>query len=112
MATTGFLWDAHHTFVSGKEEPQTTFGKLSRYIRHTHLKDSRPGEKGVQYVLTGTGVVPVKATVKVLVAGGYRGYYCFEWEKMWHPEIEEPEVAFPHFAKTMRTYLAEAGIKS
>ncbi len=112
MATTGFLWDAHHTFVSGKEEPQFTFGKLSRYIRHTHLKDSRPVEKGIQYVLTGTGVVPVKETVKVLVAGGYRGYYCFEWEKMWHPEIEEPEVAFPHFAKTMRTYLAEAGIKS
>src|ERR671935_576770 len=31
------LWDAHHTFVSGKEEPEQTVAKLGRYIRHTHL---------------------------------------------------------------------------
>jgi hypothetical protein len=56
--------------------------------------------------------VPVKETVKALAAAGYRGYYCFEWEKKWHPEIEEPEIAFPHYAKVMREYLAEAGIKA
>ncbi len=38
----------------------------------------------------------------MLVRGGYRGYYSFEWEKAWHPEIQEPEVAFPHYAKLMR----------
>jgi sugar phosphate isomerase/epimerase len=78
------------------------------------LKDSRPpkgDEKDRRYVLTGSGDVPVKETVKVLAAGGYRGYYCFEWEKRWHPEIEEPEVAIPHYAKVMRQYLAEAGVK-
>ena len=50
----------------------------------------------------------MKETVRVLAAGGYQGYYGFEWEKRWHPEIEEPEVAFPHYAKIMRQYLAEA----
>jgi len=83
-------------------------------VRHTHLKDSRPpqnSEKDRRYVLTGTGEVPVKETVKVLVANGYRGYYGFEWEKRWHPEIEDPEVAFPHFANVIRQYLAEAGFK-
>src|SRR5204862_213720 len=40
------------------------------------------------------------------------GYYCFEWEKRWHPDIDEPEVAFPHYAKTMREYLSEAGISA
>ena len=48
----------------------------------------------------------------MLAEGGYKGYYCFEWEKKWHPEIEEPEVAFPHYARTMREYLAEAGVKA
>src|SRR5215468_3438868 len=108
-----FLWDAHHTCVAG-EKPAETFKQLGRYIRHTHLKDSRPpkgDEKDRRYVLMGSGDVPVKETVKVLAAGGYRGYYCFEWEKRWHPEIEEPEIAFPHYAKVMRQYLAEAGVK-
>jgi hypothetical protein len=27
----------------------------------------------------------------VLVKLRYRGYNNFEWEKHWHPEIEEPE---------------------
>jgi hypothetical protein len=42
----------------------------------------------------------------------YKGYYCFEWEKRWHPGIDEPGVAFPHYAKTMRRYLAEAGVSA
>jgi sugar phosphate isomerase/epimerase len=109
MPTTGLLWDAHHTVVAGKEEPAYTFKQLGRYIRHTHLKDSKPDEKGVRYVLTGTGTVPVRETVRVLAAGGYRGLYCFEWEKAWHPEIDEPEIAIPHFARTVREYLEEAG---
>jgi len=105
------LWDAHHTFVAGKEAPADTFKRLGRYIRHTHLKDSKPEGDDHHYVLTGTGEVPVKEQVKVLAAGGYKGFYCFEWEKKWHPEIEEPEVAFPHYAKVMTGYLAEAGVK-
>ena len=35
-----------------------------------------------------------------------KGYYGFEWEKGWHPEIEEPEVAFPHFVETIGAYLS------
>lgn len=100
------LWDAHHTFAAGKEEPEVTIAQLGRYIRHTHLKDSRPGEKERQYVLTGEGDVPVKRQVQLLGKSGYSGDYSFEWEKRWHPEIPEPEVAFPHFARVIREYLA------
>jgi sugar phosphate isomerase/epimerase len=106
------LWDAHHTFVAGKESPAETWKSLGRYVRHTHLKDSVPEGAERRYVLTGTGQVPVKEQVRVLAQAGYKGFYCFEWEKKWHPEIEEPEVAFPHYAKTMREYLAEAGVKA
>jgi sugar phosphate isomerase/epimerase len=111
------LWDAHHTYVDGQEAPADTYAALGRWIRHTHLKDSKPSGAGVagsndrRYVLTGTGDVPVKAQVQVLAGAGFKGYYCFEWEKKWHPEIEEPEVAFPHFARTMSGYLQNAGVK-
>jgi sugar phosphate isomerase/epimerase len=105
------LWDAHHTFVAGKEAPAETWKHLGPQVRHTHLKDSVPEGTDRRYVLTGTGQVPVKEQVRVAATGGYKGFYCFEWEKKWHPEIEEPEVAFPQYAKTMGEYLTEAGVK-
>jgi sugar phosphate isomerase/epimerase len=106
------LWDAHHTFVAGKEAPADTYAALGKWVRHTHLKDSRPEGTDRRYVLTGTGEVPVRTQVQVLAKAGFKGYYCFEWEKKWHPEIEEPEIAFPHFAKTITRYLEDAGVKS
>jgi sugar phosphate isomerase/epimerase len=110
MPTTGLLWDTHHTVVMGKEAPDVTFKTLGRYIRHTHIKDSKPEGNGVRYVLPGQGTVPLGEIVSVLAKGGYRGYYGLEWEKAWHPEIEEPEVAFAHYAKIIRTHLAAAGV--
>jgi sugar phosphate isomerase/epimerase len=97
----GLLWDAHHTFVDGKEDPEVTVQKLGQYIRHTHLKDSVPSGDGRRYVLTGHGQVPVKRQVEVLAASGYKGCYSFEWEKAWHPELEEPEIAIADFAEFM-----------
>ena len=105
------LWDAHHTFVAGKERPAATYAAVKQWVRHTHLKDSKPEGADRRYVLTGTGEVPVREQVNVLARGGYRGYYGFEWEKRWHPEIEDPEVAFPHYAKVMAEYLQAAGIR-
>jgi sugar phosphate isomerase/epimerase len=105
------LWDAHHTYVAGKETPADTYAALGRWVRHTHLKDSKPEGTGIRYVLTGTGDVPVKSQVQVLASAGYKGYYCFEWEKKWHPEIEEPEIAFPHFARTITGYLKDVGVR-
>jgi sugar phosphate isomerase/epimerase len=105
-AGAALLWDAHHTVVASKETPADTYRELGAWVRHTHLKDSRPQGTTVRYVLTGDGTVPVRETVKVLAGAGYKGYYSFEWEKKWHPEIEEPEIAIPHFARMMREYLA------
>jgi sugar phosphate isomerase/epimerase len=105
------LWDAYWTFVAGGEKPADTYARLGRWVRHTHLKDSRPEGAGRRFVLVGTGDVPVEEQVRVLAGSGYGGIYCFEWEKKWHPEIEEPEVAFPAYAKTMAGYLAAAGVK-
>jgi len=106
------LWDAHHTFVAGQESPADTYARLGRHVRHTHLKDSKPADTDRRYVLLGAGEVPVRQQVKVLASAGYAGYYCLEWEKKWHPELEDPETAFPHYATVMAGYLAEAGVKT
>ncbi len=104
------LWDAHHTFASGKEQPADTWARIGKWVRHTHLKDSKPGGTDRLYVLVGEGDVPVKAQVQVLASNGYKGFYGFEWEKRWHADIPEPEVAFPHYAKTMGEYLSAVGV--
>jgi len=99
------LWDAHHTFVDGHEEPEFTVRELGQWIRHTHLKDSiaQGGER--HYVLTGKGDVPVARQMQALVAINYQGYFCFEWEKLWHPDIAEPEIAIADFARVVPAYL-------
>lgn len=104
------LWDAHHTFAFGKEGPEHTVSQLGQWIRHTHLKDSLPAGNDRRYVLTGSGDVPVRRQVESLAHVGYTGYYNFEWEKMWHPEIEDPEVAIPQYARVAGGYLREAGV--
>lgn len=106
------LWDAHHTFAFGKEAPEETVRQLGRWIRHTHLKDSVPAGTDRRYVLTGTGEVPVRRQIETLVRAGYTGWYSFEWEKRWHPEIEEPEVAFAQFAEVASGYLRDAGVRA
>lgn len=103
------LWDAHNTYVEGKEDPAVTVRQLGKYIRHTHLKDSRTEGGKDHYVLTGRGEVPVKRQVELLRETGYRGYYSFEWEKAWHPEIDEPEIAIADFARVISQYLRPRG---
>jgi sugar phosphate isomerase/epimerase len=102
------LWDANHTYVDGREEPALTVSQLGKYIRHTHLKDSVRKGDDVQYVLTGRGEVPVRQQVQELVNIGYTGSFSYEWEKAWHPDLEDPEIAFPDYARAMRGYLTDA----
>jgi sugar phosphate isomerase/epimerase len=111
-AGVAILWDAHHTFVQSKETPETTVQQLGPYIRHVHLKDSVPAGADRRYVLTGTGEVPVARQIAALARAGYRGIYSFEWEKRWHPDIEEPEVAFAQFAQVASGYLRDAGVQA
>jgi hypothetical protein len=47
------------------------------------------------------GEVPIFEAIDLLAKGGYKGYYSFEWEKLWHPELEAPELAIADYAKVM-----------
>jgi sugar phosphate isomerase/epimerase len=99
------LWDAHHTFATSNEEPEFTVKQLGEWIRHTHIKDSVGTGEDRKYVLTGRGTVPIKRQVEALRSIGYKGYFCFEWEKVWHPDLDDPAAAFPDYAKVMGGYL-------
>jgi sugar phosphate isomerase/epimerase len=102
------LWDAHHTFATSNEEPEFTVKELGRWIRHTHLKDSVGTGEDRKYVLTGRGNVPIERQIKALQSIGYKGFYCFEWEKVWHPDLQDPEIAIADYAKVVGQCLGNA----
>ncbi len=105
----GLLWDAYHTYTGSHEDPELTVQQLGRWIHHTHLKDASGSGTDRHYVLTGQGNIPIRRQIAALHSSGYEGYYCFEWEKLWHPELQDPEVAFADYARVMRGYLRDVG---
>ena len=100
----GLLWDVSNMWTITKEPVQEAYQKLKPYIRHTHLKDAVLVEGKLQYKLLGKGEVPIFDAIGVLDEGGYKGFYSFEWEKMWHPEIAEPEIALADYPRAMKEF--------
>jgi sugar phosphate isomerase/epimerase len=103
----GLVWDAYNMWSVTKEQPVQVYALLKNYIKHTHIKDAKLVNGKEQYVLLGTGESPIFEAVDALAKDNYKGYYSFEWEKLWHPEIDEPEIALADYPKTMRRHFAE-----
>ncbi|MEK6781232.1 MAG: sugar phosphate isomerase/epimerase family protein [Bacteroidota bacterium] len=103
-AQVGLIWDIFNMWSVTKEPPTQVYEKLNKYIQHTHIKDAKLINGEWHYVLLGQGEAPVQEAVKALVQGKYKGFYCFEWEKLWHPDIEEPEIAIAAYPKQMKKY--------
>ena len=100
----GLVWDPSNMWTVTKESPAEMYNKLKKYIRHTHIKDAKLVDGKLQYKLLGQGDVPIFEAIKALNKGGYKGYYSFEWEKLWHPEIDEPEIALADYPKKMKQH--------
>jgi len=101
----GVLWDLHHPYRMAGEQPEDTWATLGRWIHYTHVKDSsvKPESGGqFQYCLAGEGDVPLEPMYRLLNRNGYEGYYTLEWEKKWHPELLEADIAFPQYVEYMR----------
>ncbi|HEX7737603.1 MAG TPA: sugar phosphate isomerase/epimerase family protein [Ktedonobacteraceae bacterium] len=102
------LWDSHHTFRFG-ETPAQTQALLGDNFAYVHIKDSilKPGDPSSwTYCLLGEGDVPLREIRDALRKQGYNGYLSLEWEKKWHPEIAEPEIALPQATAYLRDLLA------
>jgi sugar phosphate isomerase/epimerase len=53
--------------------------------------------------LLGAGAVPVPRILELLRDGGYAGHLSVEWEKHWHRQLADPDVALPqHMAQLQR----------
>jgi sugar phosphate isomerase/epimerase len=103
---TGALWDLNHPVRQG-ESPERTAQLIGSRTYHVHIKDSK--QDGALVPL-GEGDIPLEGLVAKLHAAGYRGYISLEWERAWHPELAEAQVAFPQAVKYLSDLLAKLGI--
>jgi sugar phosphate isomerase/epimerase len=108
----GALWDIGHTTRVGGETPEETYAAIGSRVKYCHLKDAlydpkhaQAMEDGWRYVSAGTGQLPLAASLALLRSHGYEGWLLFEHEKRWHPDLPEPETAFPAFVKWIRPLL-------
>jgi sugar phosphate isomerase/epimerase len=110
----GAVWDSHHPYRMG-QQPAEVWSDLGRRTLLAQVKDARRDaarQDGWQLVLLGKGEVPVRVMLEQLDAGGYPGWISVEWEKRWHPEIEEPEVALPQHRSVLRGWLTELAARA
>lgn len=90
----GLIWDVEHTATDDVAARAGFLDVLYSLIRHVHMKDRRNGT----LCRIGEGDLPLHAIYHDLQARGYDGFYSLEWEKRWHPELVEPDVALRDFA--------------
>jgi sugar phosphate isomerase/epimerase len=97
------IWDFFNMYVVTKQPVAEMYAALKPYIEHVHVKDGIiKGEKKIDYVFCGEGDGPVKEAIEILRKDKFAGFYSFEWEKRWHPEIALPELAFPKYVEFMK----------
>jgi glucosamine-6-phosphate deaminase len=101
-AGVGVLWDPANAFEVG-EEPADGLALLGDHVRHVHLKDvaHQATEEGRRWVpcRPGRGEFAPGRVLSALRARGYDRWVSFEWEKRWHPALEDPEIALPEFVR-------------
>ena len=84
------LWDSHHTWKKGGEDPVATWEAIRQHVVHVHVKDSisRPSARHpFTYVLPGDGEFRLRPVLDVLERDGYAGVVSLEWERQWHPYL-------------------------
>lgn len=108
----GVLWDMGHTARVGRETPAESYAAIGPRIGYTHVKDAvyEPDHRqamadGWRYVLPGEGQLPLAEAIRLLQEKGYDGWLLFEHEKRWHPQLAEPEDAFPAFVRWVKPLL-------
>jgi len=104
QANVGLVWDICNMWTATKEPPSEVYAILKPYIRHTHIKDLKIVDGKEEYVLLGTGIVPIFEAIDLLYTNQFGGYYSFEWEKLWHPEILDPKIALADYPVAMKKH--------
>ena len=91
--------------LDGMSHRPALYRLIRPFIRHVHIKDHERGSTPPFHLVPlGEGDIPLVSIVNRLRKDGYDGYFSFEWERMWHPDLAPAEEVFPHFANFMKQF--------
>lgn len=99
----GLIWDVAHSDKTYGGDWPTFYDGIKPWIHHIHIKDhKRLTDGSLQLCMTGEGDIPLADLCRTLTEDGYDGFFSLEWEKKWHPDLQEPEAVFPAYIRYMQ----------
>ncbi|NLO82869.1 MAG: sugar phosphate isomerase/epimerase [Clostridiales bacterium] len=99
----GLVWDIAHSDREYGDDYMEFYSWIKPYILHTHIKDHKRNNGKFDLCPVGEGDIPIRDIIKTLKADGYTGYFSFEWEKKWHPELMDAEIVYPRYVEYMKS---------
>ncbi|MCS7110681.1 MAG: sugar phosphate isomerase/epimerase [Ignisphaera sp.] len=103
------VYDVANMIMVG-EKHEEVFPLIADRIVHVHIKDFIIVEGKRVFVRPGEGIVPICRVVNDLKSRGYKGYISIEWEKMWHPDLEDPDTVIPLYIDFMKGCLNSSNL--
>lgn len=100
-ARVGIGFSPDHVRLGG-EDPGTALAAVQPAVKRLYAADLQSTKDGYASVLPGTGEIPLGKIIDALGGKEYGGWITFKWEKLWHPELADHDVALPYFIAYIR----------
>lgn len=102
----GLLYSPEHCIITG-ESLDDLYPSIKKVTKQIYYADILKIQDGYKYTLPGKGCIFLKESLDALGGKDYDGWITLKWEKIWNPELEEPEIALPYFIE----YCKSIGLK-
>ena len=97
----GLVYSPDHSFLHESPHGPELLPEIHPWTRQVYVADLVREGEGQRWVFPGEGEVPLRETIAWLDSAGFDGFCSFKWEKIWNPDLAEPEVAMPRFLAFM-----------
>jgi sugar phosphate isomerase/epimerase len=101
----GILMDHYWVVLAGEEDPLEAVELQAPYVLHCHCKNLIYRDGKPQAHFLDEGQIDWLQVLTILHRYGYEGYLSDEYEKLWRPELPEPEEGMARNAGFLRRCL-------
>jgi sugar phosphate isomerase/epimerase len=103
----GLVFSPDHCVLQN-EEPEKYKEALKKYSKQLYMADLKVVGSEYICVLPGNGMVQLKEAFQALGGEAFEGWVTFKWEKIWHNELEEADLALPFFIEYFKRVINES----